>query len=202
MGWYAGCEGGHGLMDVLTGRVPVSGRLPFSIPTDESHLPEFDVDAFSVKYDRWFGQSLLDKLNVQPAYPLGFGLSYTTFSTSNLRVGQVDSSPKAETFVVRASVKNEGARPSRFVAQIYGCPRLAGFPSRLLLGFQTLDLASGEEKVVDVVASIRPIQQWRDGRFVTRCEEIDVELARFAGDPDALRGVLHLRSQPGQSAHL
>lgn len=202
MSWYAGCEGGHGLMDVLTGRVSVGGRLPFSIPTDESHLPEFDVDAVSIKYDRWFGQSLLDKLNVQPAYPLGFGLSYTTFSTSNLVVGEIDESPKAETFVVRANVKNEGTYPSRFVAQVYGCPKLADFPARLLLGFQSLELAAGEEKEVDVVASIRPVQQWCEGRFVTRCEEIEVELARFAGDPDALRSRLHVRSRPRQRAHL
>src|SRR3954453_22725427 len=79
MAWYSGMEGGHALADVLLGRVDASGRLPFSIPTTEEHLPAFDRDATQVAYDRWHGQKLLDRLGVPAAYPLGFGLSYTAW---------------------------------------------------------------------------------------------------------------------------
>ncbi|PSK36580.1 Periplasmic beta-glucosidase [Elsinoe australis] len=86
MTWYARAEGGHALADVLLGRVGASGRLPFSIPTSEDHLPHFDIKATSITYDRWFGQRLLDKLGIPARFPLGFGLSYTTFSASTYKV--------------------------------------------------------------------------------------------------------------------
>ena len=75
--WYSGSEGGHALADVLFGWVNPSGRLPFSIPTTEKHLPFFDKNATKITYDRFFGQRLLDRQHVDAAYPLGFGLSYT-----------------------------------------------------------------------------------------------------------------------------
>src|SRR6185312_499467 len=84
--WYSGCEGGHALADVLLGRVDASGRLPYSIPTSEDHLPFFDRNATSIVYDRWFGQRLLDRDGHAAAYPLGFGLSYTSF-----RIDQVEA---------------------------------------------------------------------------------------------------------------
>lgn len=66
--WYSGCEGGHALADVLLGRIDASGRLPYSIPRSEAHLPYFDKDASSSTYDRWFGPRLLDKLQVEAAF--------------------------------------------------------------------------------------------------------------------------------------
>ncbi|KAL4883372.1 glycoside hydrolase superfamily [Aspergillus karnatakaensis] len=185
--WYAGCEGGHGLMDVLTGRVPASGRLPFSIPTSEAHLPAFDINATKVKYDRWFGQALLDKLGVEAAYPLGFGLSYTSFTTSSLRIREPGNALTTETVTVAAAVRNSGARVGRYVAQVYARANVPDFPSRVLLGFQAVDVGVGEEVEVSVSALLRPLQQMKDGHFVLRCHAFEVEFAAFAGDPDALR---------------
>ncbi|KAL2844499.1 glycoside hydrolase superfamily [Aspergillus pseudoustus] len=185
--WYAGCEGGHGLMDVLAGRVPVSGRLPFSIPASEAHLPAFEINATKIKYDRWFGQALLDKLGVDAAYPLGFGLSYTTFITSDLRVQGLDTSAATESFTVVAAVRNTGDHAGRYVAQVYARPNLLDFPSRILLGFQPVDVGVGQEAEVAVTASLRPLQQMRDGHFALRANEFEVEFAAYAGDPDALR---------------
>ncbi|KAL4736109.1 glycoside hydrolase superfamily [Aspergillus similis] len=200
--WYAGCEGGNGLMDVLTGRVPASGRLPFAIPTGEVHLPYFDINATKIKYDRWFGQALLDRLGVRPAYPLGFGLSYTTFLASNLRVGDLGSISDRECLDVHATVTNTGAYPGRYVAQVYGCTSLPDFPSRVLLGFRVVDLDVGEEAEVSVSASLRPLQKWSNGRFSLRCEDMVVEFASFAGDPHALRRSCRLGGRTGKSWHL
>ncbi|KAL2813405.1 glycoside hydrolase superfamily [Aspergillus granulosus] len=185
--WYSGCEGGHGLMDVLTGRVPASGRLPFSIPADESHLPPFDINASKIKYDRWFGQALLDKLGVPAAYPLGFGLSYTNYFVYNMRVQNLDASSTTGDFTVVAMVKNKGAHMGRYVAQVYARPGLSDFPSRVLLGFHAIDVGVGEEVEISVAASLRPLQQMRDGQFVLRCNVVEIEFASFAGDPAALR---------------
>ena len=71
--WYAGMEGGHAFADVLSGRHNPSGRLPFSVPTSEDHLPSFDRDATSITYDRFHGQRLLDRLGVEAAYPKASG---------------------------------------------------------------------------------------------------------------------------------
>ena len=90
MMWYAGMEGGHALADVLTGAHNPSGRLPFSVPTAEEHLPFFDRDATAITYDRFHGQRLLDKLGVRAAFPHGFGLSYTTFEIRHVELADLD----------------------------------------------------------------------------------------------------------------
>jgi beta-glucosidase len=191
MGWYAGSEGGHALADVLLGHTNPSGRLPFSIPSSEEHLPYFDINAKKITYDRWHGQHLLDKLGVEAAFPFGFGMSYTSFAVSGLQVGAVDSD--GETVEVKVSVENTGEREGRFVAQVYGLTEQTNFPKRVLLGFKPVDLKARESKEVSVSASLRPLQRWVDGGFVLPIDEATIEVAAFAGDPDAVRAVAKLK---------
>ncbi|HXR45435.1 MAG TPA: glycoside hydrolase family 3 C-terminal domain-containing protein, partial [Pseudolysinimonas sp.] len=180
--WYAGSEGGHALADVLTGAVDASGRLPFSVPTDETHLPFFDRDATAITYDRWFGQRLLDRDGHAAAFPLGWGLSYTAFTIADLEVGAAD----AETIPVSVTVTNTGPRAGRHVVQVYGCPiGAADFPARVLLGFAPVALGSGESATVRIAASTRPLQRWTDAGFAPASSRVRVEAAAFAGDPDA-----------------
>lgn len=122
--WYSGSEGGHALADVLLGTVDASGRLPFSIPRDESHLPLFDIKAAQIDYDRWFGRHLLDKLGVPPAFPFGFGLSYTTFLLQEIATCQQEK----EKLQMKVFVKNTGLRGGWFIAQVYGLPGVDDFP--------------------------------------------------------------------------
>jgi beta-glucosidase len=187
--WYAGSEGGHALADVLFGAVDAGGRLPFSIPTSEAQLPLFDRHATAITYDKWFGQRLLDKLGVEAAFPLGFGLSYTSFSLSSLRLGAVGG----EAFEASVVVTNTGDRAGRHVVQVYGSPLGAGddFPSKVLLGFLSLELAAGESRRVPVPASTRPLQRWVDDGFEPASAETLVSVGSFAGDPAALTTPLH-----------
>ncbi|KAH7010485.1 beta-glucosidase-related glycosidase [Ilyonectria destructans] len=191
MAWYAGSEGGHGLADVLLGRVDASGRLPFSIPKDEAHLPYFDMNARKIQYDRWFGQSLLDKLGVEASFPFGFGLSYTNFEVTKIRLGKPDLSRDTETLTVWVSVRNTGPVKGRYIAQVYGRPGLDDFPTRMLLGFAPVDLNEGESKEVEILASTRPLQRWIDGKFVLPHMEVVIEVAAFSGDPHALQAICH-----------
>ena len=186
MTWYAGAEGGHGLADVLLGRVDASGRLPFSIPKDESHLPFFDIDATEIKYDRWYGQNLLDKIGQEARFPLGFGLSYTTFSFADLRIGTLG---RGDTIQIHVNVANEGSRTGRHVIQVYGLIKMPDFPSRVLLGFLPVDLDAGQVKDVAVDASVRPLQRWVAGEFVLPSKEVTIEVAAYAGDLNAVRGI-------------
>jgi beta-glucosidase len=191
MGWYAGSEGGHALADVLLGHVNASGRLPFSIPSSEDHLPYFDMNAKKITYDRWHGQHLLDKLGVEAAFPSGFGLSYTTFALSDLQVGSPNF--RREAVDVTVTVKNTGDREGRLIAQVYGVVEQHDFPRRVLLGFAPVDLDAGEVKKVTVNASLRPLQRWVGGRFVLDLERVTIEAAAYAGDPEAIRCCLPLK---------
>ncbi|WP_314507451.1 glycoside hydrolase family 3 C-terminal domain-containing protein [uncultured Microbacterium sp.] len=181
IGWYSGVEGGLALADVLTGRVDASGRLPYSIPTTEEHLPYFDRDATSIVYDRWYGQRLLDRDGHAAAYPLGYGLSYTTFSIEDIRI----ASHGDESLTASVRVGNTGTRAGRHVVQLYGSTNASDFPARVLLGFTLVQLEPGESAVVEVPASLRPLQRWSEGRFTWSAPEAVIEAAAYSGDPDA-----------------
>ena len=179
MMWYAGMEGGHALADVLLGRVDAGGRLPFVVPTSADHLPAFDRDATSVVYDRWFGQRRVAQLGVEPAYPLGFGLSYTTVGMQ-----LVDARRDGEAVVVQARLTNTGERDGRHVAQVYG---LAPSGERHLLGFAAAAVPAGATVDVSVRATLQPLGAWDPGtrRVVAPAGPVTVELAAFCGDPAA-----------------
>lgn len=192
MMWYSGSEGGHAFADVLLGSVDASGRLPFSIPRSEEHLPFLDVEASSIEYDRWLGQRLLDKLGKPARYPLGYGLSYTSFEASELSVDKAVSQQHGEKFTVRAKISNFGTRAGRYIAQVYGLTKEDDFPSRVLLGFKPIDLDRGQRNVVEISCSTRPLQRWKDGAFALVDQEFDIELASSSGDSGALKARVHL----------
>jgi len=110
LAWYPGMEGGAALADVLPGRSEPGGRLPFAIPRDEADLPPFERNATTVTYDRWHGQRLLDRDAEPAAYPLGFGLSYTTFT-----IGNVDLDVQRGGHVVQVYATGPGPEPERFL---------------------------------------------------------------------------------------
>lgn len=190
--WYAGAEGGHALADVLLGRVNVGGRLPFSIPQDESQLPDVDIEASAIKYDRWYGQSLLDKLGVDAAFPLGYGLSYTEFRFSNLEFEPRMESTGYNSVKVAVDVKNTGQRSGHHVAQVYGYPNMAEYPHRVLLGFGSVYLRAGELRRIFVDASLRPIERWVDGQFCLLVDHFQIEVAAYAGDKHGVRKMCQL----------
>jgi beta-glucosidase len=179
MMWYAGMEGGHALADVLLGRVDPGGRLPFVVPTSADHLPPFDRDATAAVYDRWFGARYLERLGVEPAYPLGFGLSYTTIATE-----LVEARRDGEEVRVVARLTNTGDRDGRHVAQVYG---IAPSGERHLLGFAAAAVPAGAAVDVVVTGSLRPLGTWDAGRrrVVVPDGEVVVELAAHRGDPAA-----------------
>src|SRR4051794_12758971 len=153
MAWYSGMEGGHALADVLLGRVDASGRLPFSIPTSEEHLPAFDRDATQVTYDRWHGQRLLDRLGVPAAYPFGFGLSYPGWGLEDppprLRHGFLDGAWDG---------RNPGPGEGWHVVQVYGVREEgARAGERALLGFPAVEVPATSTLAVTVRASLRSL---------------------------------------------
>jgi beta-glucosidase len=183
--WYSGMEGGHALADVLLGRADAAGRLPFSVPTDAAHLPPFDRDADAFAYDEWHGWWLLQRDGHQPAFPFGFGLSYTTFALGPFSVDVDDQ------LVVRGAVRNIGARDGTDVVQVYG-GQVGARPR--LLGFARADVpAEGEARVEirverDLLASRDTIaHQW-----VLEPGQYEVTVARHVADESAQRFAVSL----------
>jgi beta-glucosidase len=187
--WYPGMEGGAALANVLLGAAEPGGRLPFAVPVDESHLPAFDRNATSATYDRWHGQRLLDRDGHTPAFPLGFGLGYTSFALGDLLVEQSE-----DHLDVQVSVANTGERAGRHVVQVYALPddgRTA--QERVLLGFAAVRLDHGERRDVRIRAALSPLttrvgpRHWRlrDGTY-------RIEVGSFAGDPGALTQTVRL----------
>lgn len=188
IGWYNGSEGGTALADVLLGHHDATGRLPYSIPKDESHLPFLDIDATEITYDRWHGQRLLDRDGNSAAFPLGFGLSYTTFSIDQVTVSPVVD----EHFDATVSVSNTGDRPGRHVVQLYAVIDANDFPRRVLVGFAPVWLEAGETKTVTVEGSTRPTNRWIDDGFVPASPSVVIEAAAFSGDKEAATTTLDL----------
>ncbi len=182
--WYPGMEGGHALADVLMGVVSPSGRLPFAMPTTSAHLPPFDPDATAVTYDLWHGQWKLDRDGHAPAYPFGFGLSYTSFALRDASVS--GDGPERR---VRVTVANTGARDGADVVQVYGGRPGSAYerPAWRLLGFARVDVPAGSARAVDVPVSLRTLAVRERGAWVVEPGRYAIAVARHAGDPAARR---------------
>jgi beta-glucosidase len=179
--WYGGAEAGPGLADVLTGAVNPSARLPFTVPVDEADLVTFDRDATSFTYDRWHGWWRAARNGVAPAYPFGFGLSYTTFEIADVTVSTDDSD-----IFVRGSVANTGERDGADVVQIYAAQPDASAPSRLI-GFTRLAVPAGASTPFEIRVPRRRLAT-RDADHTVWTPPTGrhtISAARYAGDPEA-----------------
>ncbi len=141
--WYPGEEGGHAVADVLFGDHAPAGRLPVTFPVSEGQLP--------LTYDHkptGRGDDYLD-LTGHPLFPFGYGLSYTTFAYTDLRITP-DSMQADGTTTVRATITNTGTRAGDEVVQLYVRDVLATMarPVMQLAGFTRVHLAPGERREV------------------------------------------------------
>jgi beta-glucosidase len=180
LAWYAGMEGGHALADVLLGAEEPAGRLPFAVPVDERHLPPFDKDASAVVYDRWFGQRQLDRDGRDAAFPLGFGLGWTTFAHRDLQVDLDDGGLSAA-----VTVTNTGDRPGRSLTLVHASRALDDVPGveRLLLGFARAQLAPGESRVVRVRSDLAPLTtRTGRGQWQVRSGTYRIDAGAHAGE--------------------
>lgn len=134
--WYPGEEGGNAVADILYGNVSPSARLSVSYPNTELYEP--------VCYNR------STKQDPRIQWPFGYGLSYTTFEYSNLKV--TDAKTTDESLTVSFTVKNTGSATADEVAQIYLSPTTEGQNIRpiQLQGFARVSLLPGESKTVQV----------------------------------------------------
>lgn len=150
MAWYAGREGGHALARVLFGEVSPSGRLPVSFPRSMEQLMPWDVTALTVEHDLLHGYRWLDHHGHEPEFPFGFGLGYTTFELSSLRVER-----SVDGFRFQLDVHNAGACRGATVVQLYvGCTQSRVFRvEKELKGFGRVELDAGAHASLEIEVS-------------------------------------------------
>ena len=142
MAYYPGMEGGKAVADVLFGKTNPGGKLPFVIPKKEEDLPEIDWDAEEFRYDYYHGYTLLNKNHVEPLYPFGYGLSYTTFTLTGMKAWRDE-----ENLYASVIAKNTGKREGSEVVQMYvgAADSKVERPEYVLKDFQKIRLYAGEE---------------------------------------------------------
>jgi beta-glucosidase len=161
--WYPGQKGGEAIANLLFGDVNPSGKLPISFPKNEADLPHLtipipppskespatDVMPVPVFIDSNYTEGLkvgyrwYDAENKEPLFPFGFGLSYTTFAYSQLKV--VSGNPVTLNF----TVTNTGSRDGAEVAQVYlGLPASAGEPPKRLVAWEKVQLAPSQSRTI------------------------------------------------------
>jgi beta-glucosidase len=182
--WYPGMEGGHALADVLLGRACPSGRLPFAVATDAAHWPTFDPDATTATYDLWHGQWKLARDGHAPAYPFGFGLSYTEFTLADVTVVGPPTNP-----VVRATLRNRGACAGADVVQVYASVPASRHerPLERLVGFRRVELAPGAAHTIEIPVAMDMLAIRQHGGWVMERGRYELAVGRHAGDPQAHR---------------
>ena len=145
--WYPGEQGGNGIVDVLTGEYNPSGRLPMSVPRHVGQIP--------VHYSQGTLRDYMDCPG-KPLYTFGYGLSYTTFAYSNLKLSataKAASQPAGDNEVMQTitcTVTNTGDRDGDEVVQLYLNDEVSSVavPPIRLKGFQKIFLKKGESREV------------------------------------------------------
>lgn len=177
--WYPGAEGGRAVAEILFGDAEPSGRLPVSVAASEGQLPVY----YSQKAARGYVET-----DGKPLYPFGYGLSYTTFEYSDLRVELVDSTAASPKVIVSFNLTNTGDRRGADVAQLYLTDPVASVaqPPLVLKGFEKVWLQPGETRRVAVTlgfdqlaiydAKLRRVVEPGDFRFFIGASSADPKL--------------------------
>lgn len=161
----AGQEGGAAVTDILTGKATPSGKLTATwakkyedYPTAGNFLQDFNKAVYTEGI--YVGYRYFDTFNVEPGYPFGYGLSYTTFALGNL-----EASLDEDTLVLGVTVENTGAFAGREVVQIYVSAPVSemDMPEQELKGFQkTMLLAPGEKEDIKIRIPLRNLASYSE----------------------------------------
>ncbi|SDC06440.1 beta-glucosidase [Raineyella antarctica] len=177
--WNQGAEDGHAVADLLLGVANPSGKVPTTYPRraedvldagDPVRYPGTDegegwpniryTERHEVGY-RWYQAQ-----GIEPLFPFGYGLSYTTFEVTDVTVDG-GATPGTDPITVRASVRNTGEVAGAEVVQVYlGLPTELGRPPKRLVGFAKVRVEPGAaeqvEIVIDPAATNHPLSVWSD----------------------------------------
>lgn len=190
--WFNGMEGGNALVDVLSGKVNPSGKMPFTTPVSLDQSPAHALGNFpgrdlKVNYEedilvgyRWF-----DTKGLPVVYPFGYGLSYTTFNYSNLNTDK-KTYDQADTIQATFTLTNTGDREGAEVAQLYVSDPVCSVmrPVKELKGFKKVFLKPGESRriTLDIPVSSLAFYSEVQSQFVVEPGEFILQLGASVSD--------------------
>ena len=190
--WFNGMEGGNALVDVLSGKVNPSGKMPLTTPVSLDQSPAHALGNFpgrdlKVNYEedilvgyRWF-----DTKGLPVVYPFGYGLSYTTFDYSNLNTDK-ETYDQADTIQATFTLTNTGDREGAEVAQLYVSDPVCSVmrPVKELKGFKKVFLKPGESRriTLDIPVSSLAFYSEAQSQFVVEPGEFILQLGASASD--------------------
>jgi beta-glucosidase len=162
--WFNGSEGGNALADVLLGKVNPSGKLPWTMPKRLDDSPAHATNSFPgdkvVSYDegllvgyRWF-----DTKDVEPLYPFGYGLSYSTFNISNA-ASDKESYSSDETIYLSVEIENTCDMDGKEVIQVYTSKEDSKVEraAQELKGFEKVYVEKGKKETVKIAIPVREL---------------------------------------------
>ena len=196
--WYPGQNGNIALAEILSGKICPSGKLPFTIekrfedspgypyiPDGETFYTGWEPDhnvkkpVHTIEYKEgiFVGYRWYEHNAIVPLYPFGFGLSYTTFEFSNLKLSAT-SIKKGETLSVSFDIKNTGTREGSEVSQLYmrDCDSSVPRPVKELKGFKKVSLQPGQSLTVTMLLTDKELSFWDTESHKWKAEEGKFEI--------------------------
>lgn len=179
--WFAGSEAGDAIADVLFGDVNPSGKLPATFPQNVGQIPIYynhKNTGRPLPEGEWFQKFRSNYLDVSndPLYPFGFGLSYTSFNYSNMKLN-ANSLNGDQTLRVSIEISNDGKYDGAEVVQLYVRDLVASItrPVKELKGFEKIFLKSGEKKKVEFEISQKDLMFYnQDAQFIWEPGEFEI----------------------------
>lgn len=186
--WFPGQQGGQALAEILYGKVNPSGKLPFTIdkriednptyasyPDPAKYLGDKPLTDMTYSEGLYLGYRGYDKKKAKPLYPFGYGLSYTTFNYSDMKLSSNVLTPGA-TVNVKFTITNTGDKAGFEVAQLYVQPMNAKVdrPEKELKGFTKVYLKAGESKTVSIPVDSRSLAY-----YTQNTDSWDVDAGKF-----------------------
>ena len=165
--WYPGMEGGRAITKVLFGDVNPSGKIPLTFPKRIEDSPAhkttktFPGENLKVHYEEgiYVGYRYHEKNNVEPLFPFGFGLSYTTFRFNKVSSDKNSLKSMKDSLELNVSVTNTGDKAGSEVIQVYSedVKSSVDRPIKELVGFEKVYLEKGETKSVEVIVKSKDL---------------------------------------------
>ncbi|MFD2286424.1 beta-glucosidase BglX [Pedobacter petrophilus] len=187
--WFPGSEAGNSIADVLFGKVNPSGKLSTTFPQNVGQVPIYYAHKNTgrpLAEGKWFEKFRSNYLDVSndPLYPFGFGLSYTSFSYSDIKLSS-NTLTKGKTITASVTLSNTGKYDGKEVVQLY-TRDLAGSitrPVKELKGFQKVSLKAGESKTITFAISENDLKFYNsDLKFVAEPGDFQVFIGTNSRD--------------------
>jgi beta-glucosidase len=181
--WFPGVQAGNAVADVLFGKVNPGGKLPVSLPVNVGQIPIYynhEPTGRPCDVSSKYNSRYRDLQTCDPLYPFGYGLSYTTFSVTNLRLSSARMDEDGS-ITAKADVTNTGSRTGDEVVQLYIHDPVASIsqPVRRLRAFQRVTLTPGQTSTVTFRLGRNDVGFYDNtGRFIVEPGRIDV----YVGD--------------------